>query len=994
MKNDTVSRSSRINKKSRIVYKLFLVSLLIVFSVSSFRFSAGTNPLKSVSTVQSFQAGHIIDNNIFTNVNSLGSSSSISINAIQQFLNDMVGTCDTNGSQNYSYYYNSSTGEVNNPSSGIWVTTSRATYGQRYDTYNSTNIGAAPYVCINQYVENPSTLQDNLQNPSASISGGETAAEIIYNAAQQYQINPEVILVTLQKEQGLVTDNWPWLNEYQYAMGYDCPDTSGCSTSYADFYQQVNGAAWQFRYYLNNPGAFNYWIGNNTIQYNPNPSCGSSTVDIQNAATAALYIYTPYQPDAAVLSGGSDSCSTYGNYNFWEYFNSWFGPSLDTSVTLGVESGYSTVYVFYDGIKQGIPSQDVLNSWGLNGLTINSLAPSVFNATPTASTVLSRYATDTSNNVNYFADNGNVYNVSPNNASLWNNFPGQTLSQVSNTLINFADNQGALKPYVSVSGNSTYYIVDQGNLYPVTSGVVYNSWAGQNNPPIQLSSTYFNSMAQSSTAISSPEISVNGSDYVLSDGSAFSVNNNISGLLPSSWNISSMDAAMLNTFKASGQLQYMLQADNSSTIYLLNSGQLMGIPTGQIYSSLQISSSSNTSYVSNDLISQIPVGPILNSNIAIVNNSPYVINNGLQPIPSNLSAAYNVSGINIVLNNSYANILPITSDATAFVKSSSSPIIYFLDNGQKLPFSNPTTLSLVAGNSSITNLSDGSLQTFLNGSIMSNYITSGNGTNYLIDNNQIYGVPSQGVAAAWNLGTPVVISSSSISNFASLGILSQFIQNPNGYFCLIDNQEFCADLSQLVTMWGFGPVIHPSQALLDSQGLYNSTPLTPFVAGDSGQQYSGTIYTVARGKLLGISNLNAAYNLGITNWPIIHLDDYTINSLLANKVWQGYLAYDSNNNIWVLDGGQKRELTSTYQTDWLNTNITPTLLGSSYLSLMPTASNITGSIQVSSSPTIYGLDGGQKRGIPTESMYQSLGYAPTTTISPSLFYSIPTGPIF
>lgn len=973
---------SKTNKKSRLAYKLFLVFLLLLFVIPLFRLSTGTNPIKLTSNSQSFQAGHIIDNNIFTNVNSLGSSSSSSINAIQQFLNDMVGSCDTNG-----------TGLTSHPNgSGGYYT--RAQWGALYDSQNNTNIGATPYVCINQYIENPSTLQNNLQNPSASISGGETAAEIIYNAAQQYQINPEVILATLQKEQGLVTDNWPWVNEYQYAMGYACPDTSGCSTSYADFYKQVDGAAWQFRYYLNNPGAFNYWIGNNTIQYNPNASCGSSTVDIQNAATAALYIYTPYQPDSAVLSGGSDGCSSYGNYNFWNYFNSWFGPSLDTNVTLGVESGYSTVYVFYDGVKQGIPSQDVLNSWGLNGLTINTLDPSVFNAIPTASTVLSRYATDTSNNVNYFADNGNVYNVSPNDAALWNNFPGQSLSQVSNTLINFANNQGEIKPYVSVSGNSTYYVVDQGKLYPVTSGVVYSSWAGQNNPPIQLSSIYFNSMTQSSNTISSPEVSVNGSDYVLSDGTAFSTNNNISSMLPVSWSLSSMDSAILNTFKTGGQLEYMLQANNSPTIYLLNSGQLMGIPNGQIYNAFQTNSSADTSYVSSDLISQIPSGSVLNSNIVLINSTPYVVNNGLQPIPSSLSSAYNVTGINTILNSSYASILPMASNATAFVKSSSSPAIYFLDNGQKLPFSNPTTFSLVVGNSSTTNLSDGSIQTFTNGPIMSNYVTSGNGTNYLIDNGQSYGLPSLGVAVAWNLGLPTTISSNSVSNFTSLGTLTQFIQTPSGYFCLIDSQEFCANQSQLVTMWGFGAVIHPSQVLLDSQGISNSTPLTPFVMGDPGQQNSGTIYTIAKGKLLGISNPNAAYNLGIANWPVIHLDDYTINSLSSNNVWQGYLAYDSNNNIWVLDGGQKRELTSTYQSDWLNSNITPSLLGSSYLSLIPTASNITGSIQINSSPTIYGMDNGQSRGIPTESLYQSLGYAPTTMISPSLLYSIPQGPNF
>jgi hypothetical protein len=297
-------------------------------------------PITKASALSSsnFNAGEIIDNGVFTN------TSTMSANDIQNFLNAQLPTCDTNGTGSVSYYYNSSSGRVNN-SGDTWVTTSRAVYGQRYDSWNNTSIAAAPFVCLKSYVENPNSGQNNLQNPSASISGGESAAQIIYNAAQQYSINPEVILTTIQKEQGLITDDWPWTNEYTEATGYNCSDTSGCS-GYAGFFQQVDAAAKQYRNYLNNPNNFNYVVGNNTIDYAP-PSDGcnsSSNVDIVNQATAALYDYTPYQPDSNVLAntnstgssngpGGAvagDSCAAYGNRNFWWYFNTWFGSSVGT----------------------------------------------------------------------------------------------------------------------------------------------------------------------------------------------------------------------------------------------------------------------------------------------------------------------------------------------------------------------------------------------------------------------------------------------------------------------------------------------------------------------------------------------------------------------------------------------------------------------------------------------------------------------------------------
>ena len=62
--------------------------------------------------------------------------------------------------------------------------------------------------------------------------------------------------------------------------------------------------------------------------YSPNEACGASDVYIYNDATAVLYIYTPYQPNAAALAAGTgtgDECSSYGNRNFMIIYTSYFG---------------------------------------------------------------------------------------------------------------------------------------------------------------------------------------------------------------------------------------------------------------------------------------------------------------------------------------------------------------------------------------------------------------------------------------------------------------------------------------------------------------------------------------------------------------------------------------------------------------------------------------------------------------------------------------------
>jgi hypothetical protein len=190
-------------------------------------------------------------------------------------------------------------------------------------------------------------------------AASESVARIIAKVGAACGINPQVLLVTLQKEQGLISGSaarGPSDARVERAMGYACPDSAngGCDPTYAGVYNQIYRAAWQFKRYANPAGTSNYFQqyapgGNRTIQFNPSAACGSKTVFIRNQATANLYYYTPYTPNAAALAnlnGTGDGCSAYGNRNFWVYFNSWFGsPTGDQrpvgsvdSLSAGVES--------------------------------------------------------------------------------------------------------------------------------------------------------------------------------------------------------------------------------------------------------------------------------------------------------------------------------------------------------------------------------------------------------------------------------------------------------------------------------------------------------------------------------------------------------------------------------------------------------------------------------------------------------------------------------
>jgi hypothetical protein len=253
-----------------------------------------------------FQAGRIIDDSVFYNAQTM------SVQQIQEFLNAKMPSCDTNGTQPYAG-------------------TTRAAYG-------ASKGYPAPFVCLKDYSQNiPGVTNSGSSLCGGSITTGtKPASQIIYEVSIACGINPQVMLVLLQKEQSLVTDDWPWSSQYRSATGYGCPDTAPCDSEYYGFFNQVYQAAKAFKRYAANTDSYNYRANrNNNIYFNPNLSgCGSSNVFISNQATANLYIYTPYQPNQAALNnlyGSGDSCSAYGNRNFWRMFNDWFGSTQGAS---------------------------------------------------------------------------------------------------------------------------------------------------------------------------------------------------------------------------------------------------------------------------------------------------------------------------------------------------------------------------------------------------------------------------------------------------------------------------------------------------------------------------------------------------------------------------------------------------------------------------------------------------------------------------------------
>lgn len=214
-----------------------------------------------------------------------------------------------------------------------------------------------------------------LEDRQPNLGRLRTAAELIYDASLQHGMNSQVLLVTLQKEQSLITGTFTEASLQRgldRALGFGCPDVGGCGDIFLGFYRQIfgtfdaDGSRW-LGAVASLMRSFNTEVGGVRVGRGPGvdaqgrtfgtPTVRVSrkgdtimldntmggyagisqqqTVTIGNFATAALYRYTPH-----VFNG---------NYNFWKFYTAWFKYPNGTVIQ---RVGDMVTYVIDNGTKR------------------------------------------------------------------------------------------------------------------------------------------------------------------------------------------------------------------------------------------------------------------------------------------------------------------------------------------------------------------------------------------------------------------------------------------------------------------------------------------------------------------------------------------------------------------------------------------------------------------------------------------------------------------
>ncbi len=910
----------------------------------------------SAVTAADWKAGRIIDDSVFFNRNAL------SVQQIQTFLDAKVPSCDING-----------TGSTSRWNSAAGRNYTRAEWG-------ALNGNPAPFTCLRHYVENPATGQNNYSNPGAGVPGGLSAAQIIYNAAYDYGINPAVLLVTLQKEQSLITDDWPYRTQYDHATGAFCPDTpSGCDPAYNGFARQVRESARLFIYYKNNINQFNFNVGNNYILWNVvTTGCGGGNVFIENIATAMLYIYTPYQPNTAALNnmyGTGDGCSAYGNRNFWRLFNDWFGSTRGNVMAVKTPNN-ATVYLRDGHTLRPIPSMSVLEAWGFS--TISTIEDSTFNALTVVSPNLSRVVQTTGSSDYYFIDGGRHYYVPSAMYNLWG-LGNYTAVSLPPTTVQATVGSGQLGAVIYSDGTgSSRYLIDGNQKHPVSSLNAMVAWTNASTISTRVSDTFMNELSTGAT-ISHNRISNSGNHYLIDGGRRYSLGGGLSDMYP----LTSIAIGnnLLGILPDSGSAGHILRSPNGS-IYLVENQELLPIGSMSIFTSWGGGSYLNLSQSAIDLL---PKGSLLSTNVMDEEGDYYIMNGGAKrPIPAELEGAYDTSSALEVSAGLTARISTGTA-VTGFIKSPANGTIYWMDNGTKRPIAAYTHYLLLNGarNEALTILDDATVNLIPTGSLATPYVTNGD-TNYLFDNGNYYSVATN-VAAAWGLANPGSVAASTLSRYTSSGALTTKIKYGGTYGLVAGRTIHKTGNTNMASLWGLSDgttkVITADAASIIAQANLHQFARKSDNAADS------TIFMLDNDVLYPISSMSQLFNYGF-NGGLTYLPEATINAMVS-----GQLARPISSNsgkYYVFDNGVKREIVNS--ASWLaagNSNVQPA--SNAFMALLPAGSSVKRAIRTTDG-SIYAMDAGKKRGIGSYAVYVTdFGSEGYSDISWSLANVLPFG---
>jgi hypothetical protein len=711
-----------------------------------------------------------------------------------------------------------------------------------FDNANSMNIGQIN-AFLNQFPSSCISPNNGFSSPDPtgySPGGGFTygnnvsGGQVVYDAAQAYGLNPQVLLATLQKESSVVSGDASYHCTYiNTAMGYGCPDSGSCPTNPATmsgFSKQVIHAAWLLKFgeqrskgnigwnvQLNNsPQGGDHWDNSDDPQTcyggpmtqgtrQACPSGGSSfydgytTIDgtrthMDTGATAAFYWYTPHFS---------------GNQHLDSIFLSWFGNPLSSRALIKLDSSPSIYLLDSDGTTlHPIPSYDIMSAFGLLSTPVNIV----------------------------------------------NSLTGYTVGSTLHTLIQRSD--GGI------------YLVDNGAKYSISSGTTCTNWGlgcfDTNQVTTGLGDSIVDAVRVAGTL---PALqNNNGAVYLMQNGAKEPI---ISPDALTELGYGWGDVVPISNYNSTQPLGPLhipngmaVKYKSGDGIYLYDNGVYNVIPDINLISSWGLNVIANPPASSYDTTPPTTSGNVL-SNFATDGRDTYLIDQGMRKyITSGLSSW--TTGSTPITSFAHAALAHLPSATTTTTIRAASGGIYALQSGTKRPIPSFNDFyGLGLSTSQLTNISDYAASTIATGNVIlpdsALFQVSGNPGIYLVNNQAAtwLSTPNDFSYFGFNSGRVEQLPPGVLTAYpASSDGLSVLVKNGSNQVYTASNGTLYALSSSVVSDWGLGSA---SPTLLSNQNLASlgKSNMTNFA-----RTPNGSIYYGHGGSAHPISSYNEFLSLG------------------------------------------------------------------------------------------------------------------------------------
>ncbi|MCK9476473.1 MAG: hypothetical protein M0R46_11170 [Candidatus Muirbacterium halophilum] len=142
-------------------------------------------------------------------------------------------------------------------------------------------------------------------------------SSIIHDVCVEIGVNPKVMLVTIQKEKGLVSRETATKSRLDWAMGVGCYDNGKKNLRFKGLDKQVKAAGQTFRTWYDDGVSKDISKNNYKMKINYN----KEFITLKNEATYSLYRYTPHSYDRVVFDKyGKKSGGNYLFVSVWKNF--------------------------------------------------------------------------------------------------------------------------------------------------------------------------------------------------------------------------------------------------------------------------------------------------------------------------------------------------------------------------------------------------------------------------------------------------------------------------------------------------------------------------------------------------------------------------------------------------------------------------------------------------------------------------------------------------